>query len=95
MIESLCEKAWCFFQEIVSKGGLCRCLRSGWLQGEIKRENDSEELCSFKNRERRMTGVNEFVLLQVLECQNTLWLNKQETRDIESWWSEWVFREDR
>ena len=92
LIESLCEKAWRFFQEIVSKGGLCRCLRSGWLQEEIKREND-DELCSFKNRKRKMTGVNEFVLLESLSSEHPL-VQKEETRNIESWWSDWIFKED-
>ena len=40
-----------------------------------------------------MTGVNEFVLLRSLSAEHPL-VEQKETRDIESWWSEWVFRED-
>ena len=92
LIESMNRKAWCFFQEIINKGGLCQCLRSGWLQEEIIRENN-DELRSFMDRKRKMTGVNEFVLPESLSAEHPL-VKKQETRDIESWWSEWIFKEN-
>ena len=92
LVESMCDRAWSFFQGIMSKGGLCQSLRSGWLQDEIKREND-EEICSFKNRKQKMTGVNEFVLFRSLSSEHPL-VERGDAHDIESWWSEWVFKED-
>ncbi len=92
LVESMARKAWCFFQEITGRGGLCRCLQSGWLQEEIRRENDNE-LRSFREGRKKMTGVNEFVLPRALSDEYPL-VGKRETSDIESWWSRWIFRED-
>ena len=90
LLESLNRKAWGFFQEILRKGGLCHCLQSGWLQEEVQRENE-KELHALQRGEKKMTGVNEFVLIRSLDSKASL-VKKKDACDIETWWSHWIFK---
>ena len=93
LVESLNRKAWGFFQEILRKGGLCHCLQSGWLQEEVQRENE-KQLHAFQKGEKKMTGVNEFVLIRSLDPKVSL-VKKKDVCDIETWWSQWIFKAEQ
>ncbi len=83
-VNKLCEKAWTFFQEIQSKGGLKASLRSGWLQEEIERsEIDQKE--KFRSRKMKIVGVNDFVLCQASDPAYPL-LQSDQVLDAETWW---------
>lgn len=61
--DSLCENAWMFFQEVEKKGGLLEAVRSGWLQTELKRQEEfsKNQLCYFQ---KEVIGVNKYVVPQ-------------------------------
>jgi hypothetical protein len=56
----ICENAWIFFQEIEKKGGIFEAVRSGWLQNELKRQEEysKNQLCYFQ---KEFVGVNKYV----------------------------------
>lgn len=59
-VNKICEKAWMFFQEIEKKGGVFEAVRSGWLQMELKRQEEfSKNQLSYLQKE--LVGVNKFV----------------------------------
>ena len=63
LTEQYCEKAWSFFQEIQSKGGLLESLLSGWLQKEIAvshEQETSEVVCG----EKKIIGINHFASMK-------------------------------
>ncbi len=64
--ESICEKSWMFFQEIEKKGGLFEAVRSGWLQTELKRQEEfsKNQLCYFQ---KEIVGVNKYVVSQIAD----------------------------
>lgn len=64
--ESICEKAWMFFQEVEKKGGLFESVRSGWLQTELKRQEEfsKNQLCYFQ---KEIIGVNKYVVPQDID----------------------------
>jgi methylmalonyl-CoA mutase len=63
---SICEKAWMFFQEVEKKGGLFEAVRSGWLQTELKRQEEYSKnlLCYFQ---KEIIGVNKYVVSQSID----------------------------
>jgi len=83
-VNKLCEKAWTFFQEIQSKGGLKASLRSGWLQEEIER-NETEQKEKFRSRKMKIVGVNDFVLNKASDPSYPL-LQSDQVLDVEAWW---------
>lgn len=83
-VNKLCEKAWTFFQEIQSKGGLKASLRSGWLQEEVER-NELEQKEKFRSRKMKIVGVNDFVLNQASDPAYPL-LQSDQVLDAETWW---------
>ncbi len=64
--DSICEKAWMFFQEVEKKGGLFEAVRSGWLQTELKRQEEfsKNQLCYFQ---KEIIGVNKYVVPQTID----------------------------
>ena len=64
--ESICEKSWMFFQEVEKKGGLFEAVRSGWLQTELKRQEEfsKNQLCYFQ---KEVIGVNKYVVPQTID----------------------------
>ncbi|KAB2809801.1 methylmalonyl-CoA mutase family protein [Phaeocystidibacter luteus] len=59
LTESLCEKAWDFFREIESKGGLLEGLKDGWIQSRIREEADAE-YDAFERGDIVLVGTNKF-----------------------------------
>lgn len=59
MTNGLEDKAMGLFQEIEQKGGMVACLRSGWLQEQI-RETAAERLRNIRTRKTPLTGVSEY-----------------------------------
>ena len=86
MTEQLCEKSWVLFTEILKKGGLKDCLRSGWIF-EIIDENEKHENLSVLNRDKVLTGINQYPLVSSLDAAFPL-VEKEEVIDIERWWSQ-------
>ena len=107
LIDLMGQSSWSFFQEIMAKGGLRQCLFSGWLQEQIKRESE-KQIESFKKLETKMTGVNEFVLLESQKLQSSSFgsgnensghqsslVEREQVQSIDSLWVRWMFKEDR
>jgi methylmalonyl-CoA mutase len=59
MTSALTEKALAMFQDIEQKGGILSCLRSGWLQGQVK-HTASQRQKDIRTRKVPLTGVSEF-----------------------------------
>ncbi len=52
----LVEKAWTFFEEILSRGGYLACLDSGWLHAKAE-ENQHKEFMQTESGEANIVGV--------------------------------------
>jgi hypothetical protein len=92
MCEEYCKKSWEFFQEIENKGGLTNTLRSGWLQNEISISNKNE-VDLFLSRRKKITGVNDYVLLKSLSDENPM-PTQDEVIEIQHWWDRFFYDEE-
>jgi methylmalonyl-CoA mutase len=57
--EQLAERAWAFFRQIETEGGLVDALVSGWLRARVD-ESWREQHAALSRRQRAVTGVSEF-----------------------------------
>lgn len=81
-----------FYQEIKKKEGLRQALRAGWIQDEIKFEGEKVK-SAFLSRKIKMTGVNDFCLLESLSDEYPL-VDMGDVLDIETWWSQWMWKSE-
>ncbi len=86
--DQFCNEAWALFQEIENKEGLRACLRSGWLHSQIQ-EYQKSQTQKFLTREKKMTGVNQYVLKKSLNKEYPL-VEKDEKVSLENWWATWM-----
>ena len=59
LTDKIAEESWKLFQKIEAKGGFYECLKSGFIQNEIKRSR-KEKVVAYKEKKKVLVGVNKY-----------------------------------